>query len=428
MFRIRSLSNLVAIGVVVGCGLSAPSGSVAWEVPRVERETAYEELELFAESLLAIRKHYVDEKEYKALIYGALSGMLKSLDPHCSFLEPEEFQDMQEETSGRYSGIGIHIGIRDDWLTVIAPIEDTPAYQAGLISGDRIVAIDGEKTAGIPLKDAIQKLRGMPGTQVKVSIRRLDVDQPLEFEITRKDIEVSSVKGATLLRDQIGYVRITQFSEPTAQALQHTLQGMVTNGLQGLVLDLRGNPGGLLVSAINVAEQFLPRNEVVVSTRGRGHLQGNVVNRSGGTFHLTGIPMAILINGGSASASEIVAGALQDHRRAVLVGETTFGKGSVQTVLRLSADREAALRLTTALYYTPGGRQIHNKGIEPDIPVYVAPTEWRRILTRRLHIENPSLYTDKDRAGYEDVVDRPLERALDLVQALVLYQSADARR
>jgi len=397
------------------------------DIDRIEKESAYEEIELFTEALLVARKYYVDEKSYKQLVYGALEGMLASLDAHCAFMEPEEIDEMREDTSGKYSGIGIHIGMRDNLLTVIAPIEDTPAYKAGVLSGDRIVNINGEKTMGMSLKDAIKRLRGEANTTVKIRVRRQDKEEPLEFAIVRQNIDVPSVKGTSIIRGGVGYVRIVQFSEPTAQSLQAALDKLTADGMKALVLDLRNNPGGLLKSAVDVAEKFLAKGTLVVTTKGREFMPKDVANRAGGSTHYTDFPVAVLINGGSASASEIVSGALRDNGRAVLVGETTFGKGSVQTVLRLSEDKETALRLTTALYYTPGGRQINNKGIDPDIPVYLTPEEWRRILIRRLHLENPQLYSDKEKAEYSEVVDRPLERAVDLLEAICAYNTAAKR-
>ncbi|MBN1558101.1 MAG: S41 family peptidase [Lentisphaerae bacterium] len=388
-----------------------------------EPESAYKDLEVLTETMLLIKKHYVETKTYDQIASGALHGMLDALDPHSGFLEPEQYTNIREDTSGRFSGIGIHVGMRDGQLTVIAPIEDTPGFRAGLQSGDRITAVNGEKTAGISLREAVKRMRGPRGEAVVLTIVREGEPAPFDVEVVRDDIEVPSVKGARLIRHGIGYIRITQFAKPTADALQSALDGLVTNGMEALVLDLRSNPGGLLRAAVAVAQKFLEKGQLIVTTKGRTGIFDEVETRAGGEQRYTDIPMAILVNGGSASASEIVAGALQDQKRAVLVGETTFGKGSVQSVIRLRSDNESAVRLTTARYYTPGGREIHDKGIDPDIPVIVSPEEWRRVQIRRAHVENPDLYGQEDTEEYTDVVDRQLERALDLLQALLIFES-----
>lgn len=401
------------------------------EAPETEDEQiessaeAYKELELLTEALLRIRKSYVEEKTYKELVYGALHGMLRSLDEHSAFLEPRAYDDMQEDTSGQFSGIGIHIGMRDGVLTVIAPIEDTPAFRAGLQAGDRIIEIEGEKTQGITLHGAVEQLRGQRGSEVTITVFRVgDPESPREVSIVRDIIEVPSVKGARIVRDGIGYIRLTQFAAPTDESLQEKIDALLEEGMDALVLDLRNNPGGLLRSAVLVAQKFLGNNQLIVSTRGREGEVDEVVLKAKGAVHLVDIPLAILVNGGSASASEIVAGALQDHKRAVLVGDTTFGKGSVQSVVRMRPDGDSAIRMTTAYYYTPSGRLIHKKGIDPDIRVYVSPDDWRKIQIRRAHLESPDLYKDEDKKEYADVVDSQLQRAVDLLQAVKIFKSA----
>lgn len=394
------------------------------EVPErlTENASAYEEIRLLTEVLLHVRKLYVDEKSYEEIIQGALHGMLGELDEHSDFLDSDAFKAMREGTSSSFTGIGIHIGMRDGIPTVIAPIEDTPAFRAGLMAGDKIVEIDGARTQGKPLRDAVDKLRGPRGEKVVVTIVRKGEDEPREVEIVRDDITVPSVKGARILNDGVGYVRITQFSRPTADALQRALNDLMAQGMNGLVLDLRSNPGGLLASAIDVAQKFLKRKQLIVTTKGREGPKRELDNRAEGRHHYVDFPMAVLVNRGSASASEIVAGALQDNKRAVLVGETTFGKGSVQSIIPLeSKGRSTAIRITTARYYTPSGREIHGKGIEPDIPVSISVDEWRDVLARRARVENPIHYVDEDSDKYEHVVDRQLQRAVDLVQALKIF-------
>jgi carboxyl-terminal processing protease len=387
-----------------------------------DRDSAYEQIEMLTEILMHIRKFYVEEKSYKDITAGALHGMLQSLDPHSDFLEAEAFQNMQDDTMGKFSGIGIQIGIRDGLLTVVAPIEDTPAFRAGLQARDRILAIDGEKTMNMTMNEAVKRLRGPKGTKVTISIARQGEDDIRDIEIVRDDIEVRSVKGVKILKDGIGYIRITQFAVPTAGMVQDALDKLAGQGMNALVLDLRHNPGGLLKTAIEITEKFLKKDDLIVTTRGRKGVSEPIENRAGGDKHYTDFPMVVLVDGGSASASEILAGALQDHKRAVLIGETTFGKGSVQSVIQLKPDGRAAIRLTTALYYTPSERQINDKGIEPDIPVHVSPQEWQKIQARRAHLEEPALFTDEEKKPYSDVVDPQLQRAIDLLQAVKIFK------
>ena len=386
-----------------------------------EEDEAYPHLELLTEALIHIRKHYVEEKTYKEITYGALHGMMSSLDSHSSFLEKKQYKAIREDTSGKFSGIGIHIGIRDGYLTIIAPIEDTPGFRAGLQAGDRIVEIGGVKTTGIKLNEAIKKLRGEKGTDVSITVQGIGDKERRDVTITRDDITVPSVKGAKIIRDGVGYVRITQFAQPTAELLQTELENLLDEGMEALVLDLRNNPGGLLRSAIEITELFLDKNEVIVTTRGREAKNDEIVTKALRDATLGDIPLAVLVNGGSASASEIVAGALQDHGKAVLVGSKTFGKGSVQSVIPISDDDGMAVRLTIAYYYTPNGRLIHDKGLDPKIVVDITPAVWRRAMVRRVQEEQPSLYSDEERASYADAIDPQLQRAVDMLQAVKVF-------
>jgi carboxyl-terminal processing protease len=402
------------------------SGSMAPQAPGLapaekdDIDAAYDYIRILTEAMIQIKKRYVTEKTYKEIIYGAMYGMLSGLDPHSSFMDSDEYAEIKDDTEGSFSGIGAHVGSKNGVLTIIAPIEDTPAFRAGLQSGDAVTEIDGVKTASLSLEDAIKRLRGPKGTQVTLTIQREGSDERKKVEIVRDEILVPSVKGARMLRDGIGYVRITQFTAQTVGSLQAALDGLMRTNLTALVLDLRSNPGGLLETAIEVSEKFLPESALIVSTQGRA--SDRIEAHAAGAVHLTGFPMAVLVNAGSASASEIVAGALQDHKRAFLVGDTSFGKGSVQSLIPIGSDRKIALRLTVAYYYTPSGRLIHEKGLEPDIPVYVSAEEWRKVQTRRAHVENPDLFTATDKKTYEDVEDRVLERAVDVLQAIRAFK------
>jgi carboxyl-terminal processing protease len=390
-----------------------------------EINAAFTEMERLTEVMMLVRRHYVDEKSYRQIVAGAVQGMLQQLDPHSCYMEPEAYEDMQDETSGRYGGIGIQLGVKDEGLTIIAPIEGTPGFRAGLQSGDRIVAINDEKTAGITLRDAVKKLRGEKGTRVTLTIQRAGEDKPREVVIVRELIEVPSLRGESMLDGQVGYVRLTQFAAPTPDGLQRSLENLVGKGMKALVLDLRNNPGGLLDSAVRVSEKFLNKGDLVVTVRGRDGSGPEIARTARGDRHYVDFPMAVLVNGGSASASEIVAGALRDNGRAVLIGDTTFGKGSVQSVIPLRADDSCAIRLTTARYHTPSGREIHNQGVEPDIRVYVPPDEWRKVLVKRAKVENAGYAIEGEQPeDLTNVSDRPLQRAVDLLHAILVFRPA----
>ena len=339
-------------------------------------DDAYTELELFSRVLERVRRDYVDGETmtYEDLVHGALKGMLDSLDPHSEFMEPAAFKSLKEDTEGEFSGVGMQVAQRGDDLVVIAPMEDTPAFEAGILPGDRIRQIDGKSTAGLAVGDVVKLLRGKPGTEVRVALERDGVEKPLDLTLKRQKIQVYTAKDIHNRRefpidaDKVGYVRLTQFGEKTGAELEEALRKMEKAGMQSLVLDLRGNPGGLLEEAVAVSEKFLKRGEPIVSTKGR-HPEQNVERKAGGgkKWLAKDLPLVILVNGGSASASEIVSGALQDLKRATVVGEKTFGKGSVQSVLEMPGG--SALRLTTAKYYTPSQKVIHGKGIQPDVVV-----------------------------------------------------------
>jgi len=358
--------------------------------------TTYDNLKVFSEVLSLVQQNYVEPVETKELIYNAIRGMLSSLDPHSSFMTAEMYKEMQVDTRGEFGGLGIQIGIKDRMLTVIAPIEDTPAYRIGILAGDHIIKIDGEPTKDMTLTEAVNKMRGPKGTQVTITILRDDTEEPRDYTITRDIIKLKSVKSK-LLEDGIGYVRISQFQEKTDEDLRTALSELDASKLKGLVLDLRNDPGGLLNMAVDVSGEFLPSGSLVVYIKGRNGDKDEFHTRN--TSPYGDVPIVVLVNEGSASASEIVAGALQDWGRAVIMGTQTFGKGSVQTVLQLSDG--AGLRLTTAKYYTPKDRSIQNTGITPDIVVK------QPLLTARAGGEpgktgHPHMLREKDLDGHLD--------------------------
>ncbi|MGE5246714.1 MAG: S41 family peptidase [Verrucomicrobiota bacterium] len=327
---------------------------------------AYSQLKIFGEVLSLIQSSYVEEVNVDNLVRGAINGMVQTLDPHSSYLTPDMLKQVEVETKGAFGGLGIEIGVKDGLLTVIAPIEDTPAARAGIRAGDKIVRIEKESTKNMTVMDAVKLLRGEPGTKVTITIVRESVPEPKNYTITRDIIKIKSVKSKAL-EDNIGYIRLVQFQQDSHQEVNRALQEFLKQkgGLKGLILDLRNNPGGLLDQAVKVADEFIDSG-LIVYTDGRVEAQKTkYVAHKEGTY--TGFPIVVLVNAGSASASEIVAGALQDHGRAIILGQRTFGKASVQTILPL--EDGSALRLTTARYYTPNGRSIQARGIEPDIVV-----------------------------------------------------------
>ncbi len=357
------VSGLVVVGALV-LGLLIGKG--------VEKtgyaSESYEELKVFAEVLTQVKKHYVEDVKTNDLVHGAVRGMLKTLDPHSAYMTPEMYKEMRVETKGEFEGLGIQIGIKEHHVTVIAPIEGTPAHAAGIETGDVILKVDETPTKDLTLMEAVQRMRGPKGTSVTLTVRREGATETLNFTIIRDTIKIHSVRSR-LLDDHIGYVRISQFQESTPQDLGKELVKLHDDGTQGLILDLRNNPGGLLSAAVGVSEQFLQPDTLIVSVKGRDGRKDEY--RSSPPMDPPEYPMIVLVNQGSASASEIVAAAMQDWGKAVILGKTTFGKGSVQTILPLSDG--SGLRLTTAKYYTPRGESIHSVGVKPDIVVEPKP-------------------------------------------------------
>ena len=380
-----------------------------------DQAATYENLRLFTEVLSIVQSQYVDEVAAKDIIYSAIKGTLRGLDPHSSFLDAEMYREMQVETSGVFGGLGIEITLRDDVLTVVSPIDGTPAYRVGIQSGDRIVKIEGLTTKDMQLTDAVKRMRGKPGTKIIISIMREGFTEPKDFEITREQIHVQSVR-AVLLEPGIEYIRLRQFQEQTAQDMEAALDKFTKNGkIQGLVLDLRNNPGGLLTSAVEVSERFIEAGKLVVYTEGRVRNQ-NMRFQANAKRVYSDFPIVVLVNQGSASASEIVAGALQDHGRAVVLGTQTFGKGSVQTIIPLSDG--SGLRLTTAKYFTPKGRSIHGKGVTPDIIVEVPKVTAAAAPAEQPAPAKPSGQTVDTKTQDDLKRDPQLQRALDLLKAM----------
>lgn len=361
----RRSKKLIFFSLVVILSLGVVSIALSG-IDRKKKDEVYPQIELFTDVLGMVQSDYVEETKPKDLIYGALKGMIMSLDPHSQFLDPDAYNELKVETEGQFGGIGIEITIKDELLTVITPIEGTPAWGAGIKSGDRIVKIDGELTRNITLLEAVKKLRGKPQTEVTVTIWRESEGKLLDFKITRDIIKIKDIKDARILEDNIGYIRLIEFRETTEKNFNEALAKLRSQNMDSLILDLRNNPGGLLESAVDVCKKFVENGKMIVYTKGREQSQ-NMEFKSKESNPDLDLPMVILVNDGSASGSEIVAGALQDYKRAIIVGVKTFGKGSVQTVMPLRDG--SALRLTTSKYFTPSGRIIHGKGIMPDVVV-----------------------------------------------------------
>ncbi|MFV9875209.1 MAG: S41 family peptidase [Rickettsiales endosymbiont of Dermacentor nuttalli] len=433
MGKIRLLSLLVLCTVCfIGLGSTLAHKSTANNAETLKL------LSLFGDVLEKVKKDYVVETSDKELIEASINGMLSSLDPHSGYLDEKSFEEMKVQTKGEFGGLGMEVTVENGFVKVISPIDDTPAFQIGIKSGDYIISIDDESVTGMTLTEAVKKMRGKAGSKVKLTILREGNSEPLEFNITRKIIKVTSVK-TRIEANNIGYIRINSFSEQTVESLKNVLHKMKAEEgkkLQGIVIDLRNNPGGLLNQAIEVTELFLGRGEIV-STRGRSKdsvIRYNASNRE----IVEGVPLVVLINGGSASAAEIVAGALQDHKRAVIMGTKSFGKGSVQTIINIP--EYGAIKLTTARYYTPSGRSIQAEGIVPDIVVEPAKIEFiekndtiKLYSEAKLHghlrnenegskssVQSVSVETSENKKSlYEQ--DYQLARAIDLLKGMSVF-------
>ena len=426
--RIQFWQMLALGGLLFVAGLAVPTLTTAQSD---EQQETYRQLGLFGDVFQRIRESYVDEVEDKELVEAAITGMLTSLDPHSSYLDTENYNSMQVQTKGRFGGLGIEITMEKGMIKVVSPIDDTPAAKAGLQPEDYIIAVDDESIIGLQLSEAVERLRGEVGSKVTVKVQR-DQGEPFDVTLVRDFIKIKSVRSEIF--DGIGYVRLTTFSEQTSPGLQDAVGDFFLsegNNLKGIVLDLRNNPGGLLNEAVAVSDAFLEKGEIV-STRGRNADEGSHVYARAGDI-ARGLPLVVLINSGSASASEIVAGALKDHKRAILLGTRTFGKGSVQSVIPVS--NTAAIRLTTARYYTPSGESIQGKGITPDIEVALARIE--KLDGGNFREENlkgaldggenqdadAQSETEDDEPFDQSKVDFQLARALDLIRGISVFES-----
>lgn len=420
------------IGLVIALPLLAGQAvTLGAEEVGSANDEIYKELELFEHALAIVRSDYVEEPKAKELIYGALKGMLATLDPYSQFLDPDSYNELKVDTEGEFGGLGIEITIKDDLLTIIAPIDDTPAFRAGLRSGDRIVKIDGELTRGITLLEAVKKLRGKPRTTVDLTLFREGESALTEVTLERAIITIESIREASLIEDHIAYIRLTDFREKSADDLTTAVAELLDQGMESIILDLRNNPGGLLDVSVEVAELFLERNSLVVSTKGRLRNQNQELRASGGGM-VTELPLVVLINEGSASASEIVAGAMQDHHRGIIMGMKSHGKASVQTIFPLKDG--SALRLTTSKYFTPSGRSIHGEGIIPDVEVPFEPppkkdeddaAEDSDELFNRIESDEEGDGTAgaAARLAERKRKDNQLARAIDLLKGIQVYQS-----
>lgn len=390
---------------------------------RADTKELFKQIELFSDALSYIRLNYVEEKSDKDLIYGALKGMLGSLDPYSQFMDPDSFREIQIETKGEFGGLGIEISMRDGLLTIISPLEGTPADKAGIKPGDRIVKIDGVSTRDITLIDAVRNLRGKPGSKVIITILREKEGKIFDQEVVRAIIKIDSIKKAEILEDGIGYIRLVEFQERTPRELLKSLARLRKEGMTSLILDLRNNPGGLLDVAVKVSDAFIKKGDIIVSTKGRRKDQ-EVIYRAMSKGDVD-YPLIVMVNGGSASASEIVAGAIQDDNRGIILGTKSFGKGSVQTVIPLRD--KSALRLTTAKYFTPSGRAIRDEGIIPDVVVeYEARPEKdareKKIKEVFEKVKKNDKKEPEEVKKEEKEYDNQLLRAIDLMKGIRAYE------
>ena len=425
-------TSLIFTGAIAGVGLALiathPRTLLGGSSATAASSAAYQQLNLFGDVYERVRADYVEKPDDGKLVATAINGMLAGLDPHSSYMDPGSLRDLQVQTRGEFGGLGIEVTMEDGLVKVVAPIDDTPAAKAGVMANDIIIKLDDEQLRGLTLNQAVEKMRGPVNTKIKLTIMRKGQDKPIDVSIVRDVIRVKSVRSHTE-GDDVGYIRVTQFNEQTTDGLKKAISDLTSqlgaDKIKGFVIDLRNNPGGLLDQAISVSDAFLDKGEIV-STRGRNAEETQRFNAHAGDL-TEGKPLIVLINGGSASAAEIVAGALQDDKRATLVGTRSFGKGSVQTIIPMGADK-GALRLTTARYFTPSGRSIQAKGIEPDIKVLQevpadlkarADVEGEASLRGHLKAEGAEEAGSQSYVPPEEKDDRALQEALDLLRGTI---------
>ncbi|WP_221030833.1 S41 family peptidase [Actomonas aquatica] len=419
--RILSLSVGMVVGTLIAMGLLHVVELLGLrQDAELRKASTY-----YRQVLQLVQEQYVDEaaaEDVNTLTREALVGMMENLDPHSSYLRASDFAHLQEDLDSQFGGIGVQIERREDQVVVVAPIAGTPGERAGILRGDVVLAVEGESMRGKTLNEVVERMRGKPGTSVQVSFGREGVDEPIELTIVREFIRVESVTDVRMLEGNIGYVRIVQFSEPTAEEMHAALAQLLGEGARALIIDVRNNPGGLLTSAADVLEPFFERGDLLVYTQGR-QAEDREELRSRNEKDPIELPMAVLINAGSASAAEILAGALKDTGKAVVVGERSFGKGSVQTLFRLNEGE--ALRLTTARYYTPGGETIHERGVPPDVEVIMSPDEDRNVALQRLRpdLNDPAAF--EERFGIAPVADRQLDAAQAILEAALLIEQKE---
>ncbi|MDD5465240.1 MAG: S41 family peptidase [Candidatus Omnitrophica bacterium] len=421
----------IYIGFLLFVLVFVGTGIVFSETKKKNNDALYKQVELFSDTLAIIQKEYVKDTKPKDLIYGSLKGMLSSLDPHSQFMDPDTYNELKVDTEGKFGGLGIEITIKDGLLTIITPIEDTPAWKAGIKAGDHIVKINEALTREMTLTEAVKKMRGKPGEIVNLTILRDSENKFLEFKITRDIIKIEDIKQARILEDGIGYIRLIEFRENTLQEFNKALNSLLKQKMQALVIDLRNNPGGLLDVAVKITGRFIAPNKMIVNTKGR-HKEQNLEFYSDEKNAVLDLPLVILINEGSASGSEIMAGALQDYKRAIIIGAKSFGKGSVQTVIPLGDG--SALRLTTSHYFTPSGKIINGNGVTPDILVeenkepdpLKAVQEVKTKKTDQLFKELENKLPISKPAGevFDYKNDAQLIRALNTLRAIIIYKQS----
>jgi carboxyl-terminal processing protease len=424
----RLIFGVVITALLVNLAIGAQIYLTAPKAAKVT-DSSEQNLQLFADVLEKIRTQYVDGTNltYRDLTYAALNGMVQKLDPHSEFLDPQAYQQLQDDTEGQFGGLGLVVIARDGFITVVSPMEDTPGSRSGIVAGDRIIKVGTNSVVGAQLEDVVKELRGDPGTSVMLTLQRPSTGAVKEYALTRAVVQMDMVKDANghkefpLGENQIGYVRIAEFGDQTSDELEDALEKLEGQGMKALIIDLRGNPGGLLDEAVGVCQKFLPRGQLIVSTEGRETLEKYYARGDGD--ELKGMPIVVLVNLDSASASEIVTGCLQDLHRAYIIGEKTFGKGSVQTIFPL--EDGSALKLTVAKYYTPSHRVIHEHGITPDSIVPVTDFEdWALALQHMLGgVESLPV---GEQAKVRAVHDSQLERAQDLLKGILIYNAMNA--